>query len=70
VGQYGAPEADKVFDKFYRAPAAISLSGSGLGLFIVKQLAQLMLAKVEYAHRGTQVMFTVRLPGFDADEII
>ena len=31
----------RVFDRFYRATAALTLPGSGLGLAIVEQIAQL-----------------------------
>ena len=70
IGQFGAPEAGRVFDKFYRAPSALRLSGSGLGLFIVRQLAHLMQGRVDFENTGSRVVFTVHLPGFDADEII
>ena len=70
IGQFGAPEAGRVFDKFYRAPSALRLSGSVLGLFIVRQLAHLMQGRVDFENTGSRVVFTVHLPGFDADEII
>ncbi|MGD3105850.1 ATP-binding protein [Streptomyces sp. YGL11-2] len=51
----GIAEADlaRVFDRFYRAPAARGLPGSGLGLAIVREIA---------AAHGGQVFATVR-PG-------
>jgi two-component system sensor histidine kinase MprB len=35
-----APDLPRVFDRFYRAPAARGLPGSGLGLAIVRQVAE------------------------------
>nr|WP_307805181.1 ATP-binding protein [Streptomyces sp. VRA16 Mangrove soil] len=46
-------EADRIFDRFYRAPAARSLPGSGLGLSIVREVAA--------AHGG--VAFAARRDG-------
>jgi two-component system sensor histidine kinase MprB len=34
-------EREHVFDRFYRAPAARSQPGSGLGLSIVQQIAEM-----------------------------
>ena len=33
-------DLDRVFDRFYRAPAARSVPGSGLGLAIVRQVVE------------------------------
>ena len=41
-----ASERDRVFDRFYRMPGALT-QGSGLGLAIVKRVADLHGAKVE-----------------------
>jgi two-component system sensor histidine kinase MprB len=40
-----AEDRERIFDRFYRAPAARSLPGSGLGLAIVREVAE--------AHGGT-----------------
>ncbi|MES1248843.1 MAG: HAMP domain-containing sensor histidine kinase [Actinomycetota bacterium] len=42
-----AEDRDRIFDRFYRAPAARSLPGSGLGLAIVREIAE--------THGGTVV---------------
>ncbi|HZR15172.1 MAG TPA: HAMP domain-containing sensor histidine kinase [Acidimicrobiia bacterium] len=65
-----APELrEKVFDRFYRAPAARSMPGSGLGLAIVRRVVE--------AHRGTVgaeaapgggTLMRVRLPVVDLEE--
>lgn len=64
-----APELrDKVFDRFYRAPAARSMRGSGLGLAIVRRVIE--------AHGGTVAaegapgggtLMRVRLPVVDLE---
>jgi signal transduction histidine kinase len=61
----GIPEADRerIFEPFYRADGAARGSGFGLGLAIVRQIAQAHGGSVEYAPRaGGGSRFTVTLP--------
>jgi two-component system, sensor histidine kinase LadS len=62
VGEAGFPEASKVFDKYYRSPAAQRQSGSGLGLFLVKSLLELMQGSVTYTALENRVRFEIWLP--------
>nr|WP_202502306.1 HAMP domain-containing sensor histidine kinase [Streptomyces sp. SID5785] len=66
-----ADDADRVFDRFYRAPAARSLPGSGLGLSIVREVAAAHGGVAFAAAReggGAVVGFTVRgVPGGSRD---
>jgi signal transduction histidine kinase len=62
VGSAGFPEADKVFDKYYRSAAAQRQSGSGLGLFLVKSLLELMRGQVTYTPLQERVRFEVWVP--------
>jgi K+-sensing histidine kinase KdpD len=62
VGDAGYPEADKVFDKYYRSAAAQRQSGSGLGLFLVKSLLDLMRGQVAYTPLQQRVRFEVWVP--------
>jgi two-component system, sensor histidine kinase LadS len=62
VGDAGHPEADKVFDKYYRGPHAQRKSGSGLGLFLVKSLLELMGGHVAYTALPDRVRFVLWLP--------
>ncbi|HUI47897.1 MAG TPA: sensor histidine kinase, partial [Acidimicrobiia bacterium] len=58
-------ERDRVFDRFYRATAARSQPGSGLGLSIVKQVAELHGGAIELLERdggGTVARLTLRAP--------
>jgi two-component system sensor histidine kinase MprB len=53
----------RVFDRFYRADAARSVAGSGLGLSIVQQTAQKWGGTVQAAnHPQGGAVFTIQLP--------
>lgn len=62
VGSAGFPEVEKVFEKYYRSKSARSQTGSGLGLYLVKSIANLIGGEVVYRHNETHVMFDVWLP--------
>lgn len=62
VGPAGVPDADLLFSKYYRAPAAHSKSGSGLGLYLSRQLAELSGAQLQYCAKPGAVEFTLCLP--------
>ena len=62
VGNAGAPDREKVFDKYYRAPGAHERTGSGLGLFFTQKLTELMGGRVTMDSQGDQVCFDVVLP--------
>ncbi|MGB2711903.1 MAG: HAMP domain-containing sensor histidine kinase, partial [Conexibacter sp.] len=59
-----APEdLPRVFERFYRAPAARGLPGSGLGLAIVRQVAELHGGRVEaQAAEGGGALLRLALP--------
>ena len=61
-GAAGWPEPDKVFDKYYRSPHARRQAGSGLGLFLVRNLVQVLGARIDYAPDAQHIRFVVRLP--------
>lgn len=50
-------ELDKIFDKFYRASNSRGLRGSGLGLYIVKSLCDILGIKVEVAKQDNIIIF-------------
>jgi len=61
----GIADADlpRVFDRFYRAPAARGLPGSGLGLAIVRQVAEAHGGRVTAARAdGGGSVFRLELP--------
>jgi len=62
----GINEADlpMVFERFYRAEEARTMSGSGLGLSIVRQAAERHGGSVTASNRpGGGASFVLRLPG-------
>ncbi|SEL27131.1 PAS domain S-box-containing protein [Maribacter orientalis] len=61
----GIPEKDQknLFDRFFRAENATNISGTGLGLHIVKHYAELMRGTVKFKSKtGNGSTFTVQLP--------
>jgi signal transduction histidine kinase len=56
------PDPDKVFQKYYRSIGAKTISGTGLGLFLVRSLCTLMGGNCTYAPDDTHVKFKVWLP--------
>lgn len=62
AGKAGVPDADRLYDKYYRSPGAHNISGSGLGLFLVKSLTELLGGKVSYTAVNNQIGFEVCLP--------
>lgn len=61
-GAAGWPDADKVFDKYYRSPHARRQAGSGLGLFLVRNLVGVLGGRIAYAPDDRQVKFVFYLP--------
>jgi len=62
AGPVGLPEVDRLFEKYYRSPQARRLSGSGLGLFLVKGLLNLLQGSIHYASEGDHAVFSVWVP--------
>jgi signal transduction histidine kinase len=62
IGTYGAPDEDRVFERYYRPNSSMSLPGMGLGLSLVKAAAAKIGATVEYLHDQETVTFSVKVP--------
>ena len=61
-----AQDAQRIFERFFRAPATRGVPGTGLGLSIVKHLAVLMGGEVDLASEpGKGATFNFRLPPGD-----
>jgi signal transduction histidine kinase len=64
AGNIGAEEQRLIFTKFYRAgnENTRTTKGTGIGLFLVKSLAELHRGKVELIAKDNLVSFKVILP--------
>lgn len=61
-GPAGRPDPEKVFEKYYRSPGARRQAGTGLGLYLVKNLAQAMNSTIDYRPDATHIRFVLSLP--------
>jgi signal transduction histidine kinase len=61
-GRSGWPEAVQVFEKYYRSPHARRQAGTGLGLYLVRNLVQVLGGQIDYAPDESHVRFVVCLP--------
>lgn len=61
-GRVGFPDALRVFQKYYRSPRSRGITGSGLGLYLVAELARFLGGAVEYVPDGERVRFLLWLP--------
>lgn len=55
-------DPDRIFEKFYRGAAASGTSGTGLGLFICREIATILGGEINAAVAGQTVTFTLWLP--------
>lgn len=62
IGRSGAPDPEMVFEKFYRTPGARTKSGSGLGLYIVEGVTELLGGTITCAVSGDMIRFRLWLP--------
>lgn len=62
IGGAGHPDPERLFDKYYRAPGAHAHAGSGLGLYIVRELTALLGGDVRYLPTASEVCFELWLP--------
>lgn len=61
-GVAGWPDEHMLFDKYYRAVGAKHKSGSGLGLFLSRQLAQSLGGTLDYTPSAQLVEFILWIP--------
>ena len=62
IGRMGAPDPRYIFEKYYRAESARSISGTGLGLYLVKSFSTALGGDVVYQSSSTHVEFSLCLP--------
>lgn len=61
-GQAGWPDAQQLFRKYYRSPAARQLRGNGLGLYLAASLVQRLGGHLVYRPDGQLVRFELWMP--------
>jgi K+-sensing histidine kinase KdpD len=61
-GIAGMPDPSKVFSKYYRAPRAYEKTGSGLGLYLIGNIANAIGAQLDYVEDALKVIFVLRIP--------
>lgn len=61
-GASGWPEPDLVFEKYYRSPNARRQAGTGLGLYLVRNLMPVLHGQIEYLPDREFIRFQLRLP--------
>jgi len=61
-GAMGAPDPEQVFKKYYRNTSATKISGSGLGLYLVHALMQLLGGQILYQSQHKKVIFKLWIP--------
>ena len=66
TGSMGTPDPAQVFKKYYRNASATKISGSGLGLYIVYELVNVLGGSITYqpqpAHQPQHVIFKLWIP--------
>lgn len=62
IGSMGTPDPAQAFEKFYRGSSATMVSGSGLGLFLVRELTNLLGGEVKLSISNNSITFTVWMP--------
>ena len=56
------PDPNQIFSRYYRHPLAQRVRGTGLGLFLVREICQKMGAQIHFEAAPGQVQFTLELP--------
>ena len=61
IGEVGAPDEERLFTKYYRSEKAHKNTGSGLGLYLVSNLAKLLKGEAKYFLSSDQKLITFEL---------
>ena len=61
VSEVGIPDEEKIFTKYYRSEKAHKNTGSGLGLYLVSNLAKLLKGEAKYFLSSDQKLITFEL---------
>jgi signal transduction histidine kinase len=55
------PDPDKIFSRYYRHPKAQQVRGTGLGLFLVREICQKMGAQIAFKGSAGTVQLSLGL---------
>ncbi len=61
-GTAGFPDPEQVFQKYYRSPGAYGKTGSGLGLYLVHSVTELLGGVIAYDAPQDKIRFSLWLP--------
>jgi signal transduction histidine kinase len=61
IGPGGLPDADQLFERFYRAESARNQSGAGLGLWLSQSLAHALSSELVYQGEDGRASFSFLL---------
>ena len=64
-GASGAPDPARVFSRYYRAPSATQVSGTGLGLWLSQNLARQMRSEIRLTLSGPKIVFSFAMDQVD-----
>lgn len=62
IGPAGVPDEKKMFEKYYRAPRARNITGSGLGLFVARSFAVRLAGDLRHQIDNNQIRFELWMP--------
>lgn len=62
LGHFDLPDPKRLFEKYYRSPTAHAITGSGLGLFLVRSFVKALGGIVTYHPIENKVTFKIWLP--------
>lgn len=62
VGRAGRPDPERLFQKYYRSPRAQHGGGTGLGLYWVRTVSEMLGGSVTYQPEHEDVVFVLRMP--------
>jgi len=65
IGKVGAPQIDKIFNRYYRAEEAKGYSGTGLGLWLANEQAKAMSASIHCEFDNIWTIFTLQIPNLN-----
>lgn len=62
ISVFGTPDVNQLYKKYYRNPSATKVSGTGVGLFLIRELAKTLNGTVECHTTQHHITFGVWIP--------